>query len=208
MVEDLEPKMMEFGSVNLRAIESYDIIKKEYDEIIEKLEVLKKERSSIFEFMEKIEAKRSKTFMETFNGVKENFERIFSKLSDGNGTLVLTNPQNLSESGLNIKASPKGKKIMSLDAMSGGEKALTSAAFLLAVQRYKPSYFYIIDELDAALDSANSQRLAVMLAESKTQFILVTHNNEMMKYIDSAIGVTMVDGISQIVGVEIPQKAS
>ena len=141
--------------------------------------------------------------MEAFNKVKDSFEKIFAKLSDGQGTLTLDNPTNISESGLGIKASPKGKKIMSLDAMSGGEKVLTSAAFLLAVQQYKPSHFYIVDELDAALDKSNSNRLAKMLAGSGTQFIMVTHNNEMMRYMNSAIGVTMVDGISQIVGVEM-----
>lgn len=207
-VEKLEERMIEFGSVNMRAIESYDVVKNEFDETMKRLDVLKKERSSIYEFMEKIEKKKTTRFMEAFNGVKENFEKIFTKLTDGKGTLVLTNPSNVSESGLLIKASPAGKKVMSLDALSGGEKAVTSASFLLAIQKYKPSYFYIIDELDAALDDFNSLKLARMLAESKTQFILVTHNNEMMKFIDSAIGVTMIDGVSQIVGVDIPRKSS
>ncbi|HHQ45292.1 MAG TPA: hypothetical protein ENN13_04040, partial [Candidatus Altiarchaeales archaeon] len=204
-LERLEQKIAGYGSVNMRAIETYDTVKSEYEDLMKKLETLQAERASIYDFMDKIEQKKTKTFMDTFNVVKANFERIFAKLSDGSGTLILDKPTNVSESGLDIKASPKGKRIMSLDAMSGGEKTLTSAAFLLAVQQYKPSHFYILDEMDAALDRANSRRLAEMLSQSQTQFIMVTHNNEMMRYMDSAIGVTMVEGISHIVGVEIPK---
>lgn len=201
LAEKLEGMLTEFGSVNMRSIETYDVIKKEYDDIMEKLETLKSERQSIFDFMDKIESKKRVTFMEAFDKVKESFERIFAELSDGKGTLILDNPMNISESGLNINASPGGKKLMSLDAMSGGEKVLTSSAFLLALQQYKPSYFYIVDELDAALDKRNSVRLAEMLANSTSQFLMVTHNNQMLKYMDSAIGVSMVQGVSQIVGV-------
>ncbi len=198
----MEGDLLAFGTVNLRAIETYDVIKNEYDEISEKLDTLKKERQSIFDFMEKIEQKKRVTFMEAFEKVKFNFERIFAELSEGKGTLILDNPMIVSESGLIIKASPGGKKIMSLDAMSGGEKVLTSAAFLLAVQQYKPSYFYVVDELDAALDKKNSVHLADMLKTSDSQFLMVTHNNSMLRYMDSAIGVSMQDAISHIVGVK------
>jgi chromosome segregation protein len=141
--------------------------------------------------------------MKTFEVVKANFERIFNKLSDGQGTLMLDNPTNISDSGLLIRASPGGKKIMSLDAMSGGEKVLTSSAFLLAVQQYKPSDFYIIDELDAALDKINSIKLTEMLKESDTQFIMVTHNDAVLKQVNSVIGVSMTNGVSQVVGVKL-----
>jgi chromosome segregation protein len=197
----LEEQLAAFGSVNLRAVETFDVIKKEFDEITGKLETLKKERQSIFDFMDKIEAKKRDTFMEAFEKVKTNFERIYAQLADGKGTLALDNPMNVSESGLNITASPGGKRLMSLDAMSGGEKVLTSSAFLLALQQYKPAYFYVVDELDAALDKRNSSRLAEMLAHSSSQFLMVTHNMNMLKYMDSAIGVSMTKGSSQIVGV-------
>jgi chromosome segregation protein len=201
MAAKLEQEITEFGSVNMRAIETYDIIKKEFDDITEKLDTLKKERQSIFEFMDKIESRKKATFMEAFEKVKTNFERIFAELSDGKGTLTLDTPMNISESGLMITASPGGKRLMSLDAMSGGEKVLTSAAFLLALQQYKPAFFYVVDELDAALDKMNSVMLAEMLAHSNSQFLMVTHNNNMLRYMDSAIGVSMVYGVSQIVGV-------
>ena len=201
-VEKLEKQLLEFGTVNMKAIETYDIVKKEYDDISGKLDTLRSERQSIFDFMDKIEKKKRESFMEAFEVVKRNFEDIYAKLADGKGTLVLDNPMSVSESGLIIRASPGGKKVMSLDSMSGGEKVLTSAAFLLSVQQYKPSYFYIVDELDAALDKANSVKLAQMLKASDAQFIMVTHNNAMMKYMGSAIGVSMVSGVSQIVGVK------
>jgi len=202
-LEKLEEKLGQFGSINMRAIETFDQIKKEYEEIFEKLSTLKSERQSIFDFMDKVEQKKYETFIKTFEVVKANFERIFTKLSDGQGTLMLDNPTNISESGLLIRASPGGKKVMSLDSMSGGEKVLTSAAFLLAVQQYKPSDFYLIDELDAALDKINSIKLTEMLKESDTQFILVTHNDAVLKQVNSVIGVSMTNGISQVVGVKL-----
>jgi len=202
-LDKLEAKLRQFGSINMRAIETFEQVKKEYEETFEKLATLKAERQSIFDFMEKVEQRKYETFMKTFDVVKNNFERIFGKLSEGQGTLMLDNPANISESGLLIRASPGGKKIMSLDAMSGGEKVLTSAGFLLAVQQYKPSDFYIIDELDAALDKMNSIKLTEMLGESDTQFILVTHNDAVLRHVGSVIGVSMTNGVSQIVGVKL-----
>jgi len=93
--------------------------------------------------------------------------------------------------------------MLNIDLMSGGEKVLTTSAFLLAVQRYKPSHFYIVDELDAALDRENSMRLAEMLSKTSAQFLLITHNEALMKYAQSVIGVSMNNGISQIVGVKL-----
>jgi chromosome segregation protein len=199
----LERQLEDFGSINMKAIEAYEQGQKEYEEIESKLNTLKQERQSIFDFMEQVERKKYEVFMKAFNTVKENFEEIFHKISDGEGTLILDNPKEISESGLLIKASPGGKKVMNLDAMSGGEKVLTSAAFLLAIQQYKPSYFYIVDELDAALDKTNSVRLAQMLKESDAQFILVTHNNAVIKHADSVVGVSMQNGVSNIVEVKL-----
>jgi chromosome segregation protein len=206
MAAKMDQELTSFGSVNMRSIETFEVIKKEFEEITEKLETLKKERQSIFDFMDKIESKKRDTFMEAFDKVKANFERIYAQLSDGKGTLTLDNPMNISESGLIITASPGGKRLMSLDAMSGGEKVLTSSAFLLGLQQYKPAYFYIVDELDAALDKRNSVKLAQMLAASSSQFLMVTHNNNMLKYMDSAIGVSMINGVSQIVGVRFNEQ--
>ena len=203
LVSDMETQLAAFGSVNMRAIESYENLKKEIEEINEKLETLKNERQSIFDFMETVEQKKRETFMAAFEVVKKNFEGIYKDLSEGEGTLLLDNPREISECGLMITASPKGKKLLNIDLMSGGEKALTTAAFLLAIQRYKPSHFYIVDELDAALDKENSVRLAEMLSRTEAQFMLITHNDSLIKYAQSIIGVSMTSGISQVVGVKL-----
>ena len=196
--QKLEERMKGFDTVNLKAVEAYDEVEKEINDIQEKLDTLKRERDSINDFMEKIEAKKRKTFNEAFEKVKSNFETIFRDLSDGRGTLIIDDPLNISEAGLIIKASPGGKKLMSLEQMSGGEKVLTSTAFLLAIQQYKPAFFYVVDELDAALDHRNSIRLAQMLKDSSSQFLMVTHNYNMIRYLNSAIGVTMVNGVSTV----------
>lgn len=200
---NIEDQLQEFGSVNMRAVESYDILEKEFKDITEKLETLKSERQSIFNLMEVVEQRKRETFMKTFDVVKKNFERIFGDISGGKGTLILDNPREVSDSGLLITASPKGKKIVCLDAMSGGEKVLTSSAFLLAIQQYKPSYFYVVDELDAALDKENSVKLAKMLRGSDAQFMMVTHNDNMIKHAQSVIGVSMNSGVSGVVGVKL-----
>lgn len=204
----LERQLEGFGSINMKSIEAYDVAHHEYDDVEGKLNTLKAERQSIFDFMEEVERKKHEVFMKTFTTVKQNFEDIFARLSEGEGTLILDNPKDISESGLLIKASPAGKKIMNLEAMSGGEKVLTSGAFLLAIQQYKPSQFYIIDELDAALDKKNSIRLAEMLSESDAQFILVTHNNSIVRQVESVVGVSMQNGVSNIVEVKLEEKAS
>jgi chromosome segregation protein len=203
MEEKLGRELAGFGFINMRAIENYELVKNELDKINERLDVLKEERQSILDFMTKVEKKKKEVFMKTFEVIKENFEEIYKELGGGKGSLMLSHLSDISKAGLIIKASPKGKKLVNLDVMSGGEKVLTCSAFLLAIQKYKPSHFYILDELDAALDKENSQKLAEMLKASKTQFILVTHNDEILKYVESIIGVSMQDGLSQIVGVKL-----
>ena len=207
MVAALQSELTAFGSVNMKAIEKYELLKKEYDDMTGKLEILKDERQSIFDLMEKIEKRKREVFMETYDVVKKNFEEIFAKLSEGTGTLILDNPKDISESGLIIEASPRGKKLLNIDALSGGEKTLTSSAFLLALQQYKPSSFYIVDEIDAALDKENSVKLAKMLSEAAAQFILITHNDNVMKFADAVVGVSMQEGVSQVVGVKLKDKS-
>jgi chromosome segregation protein len=208
LAHDLERKINSLGNVNMRAIESFEALKKEIDEVNVKLETLKTERQSIFDFMAAVEQKKMETFMKAFEVVRTNFEKIYHELASGEGTLILDNPRDISESGLLITASPKGKKLMNIDLMSGGEKTLTTSAFLLAIQRYKPSHFYMVDELDAALDRENSARLAEMLSKStEAQFLLITHNEALMKYAQAVIGISMVGGVSQIVGVKLAPAA-
>jgi len=202
-VAEIEAQLEGFEAVNMRAIEAYDKVKEEFEDVTKKLETLKDERQSIFDFMEKVEARKREVFMETFDVIKENFEGMYNELSGGEGTLTLDNPRTISESGLLISASPKGKRLINIDSMSGGEKVVTCSAFLLAIQQYKPFHFYVVDELDAPLDKENSLRFAEMLKKSEAQFMLITHNDYVIKHAESVIGVSMTDGLSQIVGVRL-----
>ncbi len=204
-INELNEKLKAMGNINLRAINNYDEAKKSHDEIFNKVETLKNERQAIYDFIASVERRKREVFMDAFEKIRANFEEIFKKLTDSYGTLTLDNPKDVSISGLNIHASSKGKKITKVDAMSGGEKALTCAAFLLAIQQYSPAPFYVLDEMDASLDSENSVKIAGLLKESSGQFIMITHNENVMKYADAAIGVSMQNGISQIVGVKINQ---
>ena len=126
-------------------------------------------------------------------------------MTGGTASLALENPLDL-ESGLLIQANPAGKMLLNIDAMSGGEKTLTALAFLFAIQEYRPAPFYILDEVDAALDKENSKKIAELIKElsKKAQFIVITHNDTTIKYGDRVYGVTMERGESKILGLEMP----
>jgi len=202
-INELNIKLKTIGNINLRAIDGYDEAKRNYDEFFNKLNILKNERQAIYDFIASIERKKRDVFMDAYEKIRVKFEEIFKKLTDGYGTLTLDNPKDISLSGLNIHASQKGRKMTKIDAMSGGEKALTCAAFLLAIQQHSSSPFYVLDEMDASLDFENSIKIAMLLKESDGQFIIVTHNENIIKYANAAIGVSMQNGASQIVGVKI-----
>jgi len=127
-------------------------------------------------------------------------------MTRGEASLVLENPNDL-ESGLIIQANPEGKNVVNIDGMSGGEKTLTALAFLFAIQKYKPAPFYILDEIDAALDKENTKKVAeVIKSFSKdAQFIVITHNDQTIKYGDSVFGCTMDRGETRILGLELPK---
>ncbi|MCK7502883.1 MAG: segregation/condensation protein A [Desulfobacterales bacterium] len=133
-----------------------------------------------------------RSFMDTFNNVNDNFKDIFAQLSDGQGSLILENPENPFTRGLTIEAQPRGKKMQRLESMSGGEKSLTALAFVFALQRYMPAPFYAFDEVDMHLDGINAEKLAQMIKtqSSNTQFIVVSLRKPMIESADRTIGVT------------------
>ena len=139
--------------------------------------------------------------------VDKNFREIFKELTNGDASLQLEDQLNI-ESGLLVQASPGGKNLLNIDAMSGGEKTLTALAFLFAIQRYKPSPIYILDEVDSNLDKINSKKIAEFVAKSSknAQFLLVTHNDTTITTADRIIGVHMDEKkISRIVGVKLAE---
>lgn len=203
----LEADKSKLEPVNMRAIEAYEETEAKFNEYKEKRDKVMEEREAILQFMNEIEAKKRQVFMEAFNSIAANFERIFAKLSPGGvGRLLLENNDDPFQGGLDIQARPAGKEVNAIDSMSGGEKALTALAFIFAVQAYKPSPFYILDEIDAHLDDDNVKRVAELISETskESQFVVVTLRDSMMAQADELIGVSMDEsGVSKVVGVRL-----
>ncbi|MFH1786644.1 MAG: chromosome segregation SMC family protein [archaeon] len=208
LIQKNEKELAEIGSVNMLAIEAYEEIKKDYDELVSKMNKLTEEKAAVESFMHEIEDKKREAFMETFLQLLDNFETLYSKLDPGGEAhLVLENPDNPFEAGMDMQVRPRGKEMINVSLLSGGEKTLTALAFIFAIQQFRPAPFYILDEVDAALDKVNSDMLGKMLAESakggNAQFIVITHNDSVLEKADRLYGVSMTDYGSQIVGVEM-----
>ncbi len=201
-----ESELQSIGLVNLKAIEEYEKFKNEFDSYKQKYEKILEEKKAVLGMIEQIEQKRKEIFRKCLEEISSNFSSIFSKMAGGTSRLELENPDDL-ESGLVVEASPKGKMLLNIDSMSGGEKTLTALAFLFAVQKYKPAPFYIFDEVDAALDKENSLKLAQLVKDlsKNEQFIVITHNDQTIKAGDRVYGVTMERGESKILGLELPK---
>ena len=166
------------------------------------------EKQSIEATIERIEQKRLYTFNHTLDEVSKNFQSSYKELTNGGiAELALEDPTNI-ESGLLVKASPPGKKLLNIDSMSGGEKTLTAFSFVFAIQRHKPTPFYVLDEADAALDKPNTKRVSDLLRSQSrlAQFIIISHNDNLVKEADQIYGITMEDGESKIMGVKLPKQ--
>ncbi|MGC8795068.1 MAG: chromosome segregation protein SMC, partial [Bryobacteraceae bacterium] len=159
-----------------------------------------------------IDAETRKRFQEAFAAINQNFGEMFQRLfGGGTAEMRLTDPENLADSGIDIVASPPGKRLQNVLLLSGGEKALTALALLLAVFKYQPSPFCVLDEVDAPLDDPNIDRLMRILREmsAQTQFIIITHTKRTMEAADTLYGVTMQEpGVSKLVSVKLPASAS
>ena len=154
-----------------------------------------------------MEATDNQRFLTTFNEVRENFQRVFKALftEDDTADMVLENPDDLAETGIDIVAKPKGKRPTSITQLSGGEKTLTATALLFAIYLIKPAPFCILDEVDAPLDDANVGKFTNMIRQfsKESQFIIVTHNKMTMSTVDVIYGVTMQEqGVSKLVPVD------
>jgi len=203
-------QVIQIEPVNMKAIELYDGMKQDYEVFEEKFNKLQEERKAVLDFMDDIEEKKKNVFFSVYNKVSEEFSKIFPKLSpEGEAKFILEDAEDPLAGGLFIEAKPAGKKLLSLDAMSGGEKVITALAFLFSLQRYKPAPFYVLDEVDAALDQTNSMRFVDLLGETvkKAQLLIISHNNSVVKRADRAFGVSMhSDGTSKVVGIELKEK--
>ena len=207
-IEEIEKGITRMGAINMRALESFGEFEKEMQDIKSKADKLEQERLAVLEMIEKIEDKRTRVFMDCFEQVSANFNKMYSTLAEGEGKLSLSNPEKVLESGLLIEAKHKLDKLKNIDSMSGGEKTLTALAFLFAIQLYQPAPFYIFDEADAALDKENSVKLARMIAEvsKKSQFIAITHNDSVIREADQLVGVTLNKDKSSVIGLKLKEE--
>ncbi len=210
-IQKLQKKMDELGLVNMRAIDAYEEAITKQNELKEKIDTLEKEKQEIQNRMTGYENLKKETFLNTFNAVNGYFMEIFADLTDGSGRLILENPENPFLGGLTVEGQQKNKKNQKLAGMSGGEKTLMALSLVFAVQRYLPAPFYALDEVDAALDGFNVERIARMISAQsmKTQFVVISQRSQMIESADRMIGVTQKDkGVTKISGVKLQKEDS
>ncbi len=203
-MKSAEASILELGAVNLAAPEMYEEKQKEASEMREKIERLRIEKDAVIDMIAGIEEKKKEAFFNTFHEVDKQFRKLFTLINIGEGHLYLDKPSTPFESGLYIKVKRNNRE-HSLESLSGGEKSLVALMFVFALQFYKPSPFYVLDEVDAPLDKVNTKNLAKLLKKlaPQSQFLVVSHNDIMMGMASAVLGVSRVDGISRIVGVKL-----
>ncbi len=202
-LRSLQQRMEALEPVNMLALEELEQLELRLADLEERLEVLCKEREELLLRIETVATLRQEAFLEAFQAVDGHFRQIFAGLSDGEGHLQLENPEQPLEGGLTLVAHPKGKAVRRLASMSGGEKSLTALSFLFALQRFRPSPFYALDEVDSFLDGVNVERLAALIASQAqaAQFMVVSHRRPMIAAATRTIGVTQARGAhTQVVG--------
>jgi chromosome segregation protein len=181
-LEQIQRQMEALEPVNMLALEELEQLEQRLADLEERLEVLGRERQELLLRIETVATLRQEAFLEAFRAVDGHFRTIFAHLSDGEGQLQLENPEQPLEGGLTLVAHPKGKAVRRLASMSGGEKSLTALSFLFALQRFRPSPFYALDEVDSFLDGVNVERLAGLIASQAegAQFLVVSHRRPMI----------------------------
>jgi len=205
--ERMRKRLENIGEINPTAVEAFTEMKKRYEFILEQKADLTSAKDSLLQTIQEVEASANQQFLDTFNQVRENFQKVFKALftEEDTADMVLENPENLAETGIDIVAKPKGKRPSSISQLSGGEKTLTATALLFAIYLIKPAPFCILDEVDAPLDDANVGKFTNMIKQfsQNSQFIIVTHNKTTMSTVDVIYGVTMQEpGVSRLVPVD------
>ncbi|MGN7470275.1 chromosome segregation protein SMC [Brevibacillus sp. SAFN-007a] len=211
VVAQLKKQMAALGTVNLGAIEEYERLSERQQFLRAQEDDLNEAKDMLYRVIQEMDAEMSRRFKETFEAISEQFRDVFVQLfGGGRADLLLSNPDNLLETGIDIVAQPPGKKLQNLALLSGGERALTAMALLFAILRVKPVPFCVLDEVEAALDEANVSRFAEYMQQfsSQTQFICVTHRKGTMESADVLYGITMQEGgVSKLVSVKLEDSA-
>jgi chromosome segregation protein len=195
LINEGERKLAGVGNVNLRSLDVYDIAEKEFTVLQDKKEVLLKEKESVTELMQDIEVNKARMFLGTFDSINEHFQRIFSELNPKGRTATLTigSREEPFEAGMSMRVEVSQGKHLDIRSLSGGEKTMTALSFLFAIQEHDPATFYVMDEVDAALDKANSDKLAKLIHQygESAQYIIVSHNDALINQADILYGVSM-----------------
>ena len=205
-IREDEKQLNSIGNVNLRALEVYEQIQEEYGKVLEKVSKLKLEKEDVLKMMSEVESKKKDIFMKTYNVIVKNFKEIFNQLTTkGEAYIQLENPENPFEGGVDIHVKVAGSKILDIRSLSGGEKTMAALAFIFAIQEYDPSPFYLLDEVDAALDKRNSDLLSKLIQKyaSKAQYVVISHNDNIISEANYIYGVSMQDNVSKIVSLKV-----
>ncbi|MGI6143385.1 MAG: chromosome segregation protein SMC [bacterium] len=206
-VAELKEILAQLGNVNLQAGEQYREVQERYDFLIQQQQDLVEARRSLDKLLREIDAISRERLEETFLAVQDSFQRVFQELfGGGKAQLQFTEGENLLEAGLEIMVQPPGKKLQNLLLLSGGEKALAAIAFLFGILQVKPSPFCVLDEIDASLDDTNAVRLGKFLRRyaQDTQFLLISHRQEVIRQADVLYGITMDEsGVSQFLSLAV-----
>ena len=208
IVQKHKEKLDKIGPINPMAMEAYDEIKIRYDFITSQKEDLIQAKESLLSTISEIDLVARETFLDAFGKIKENFVRVFRSLftEEDDCDLTLVDPENPLESAIEIMAKPKGKRPLTINQLSGGEKTLTATSLLFSIYLLKPAPFCIFDEVDAPLDDANIDKFNQIIQKfsAESQFIIVTHNKRTMASTDIIYGITMIEaGVSRVVPVDL-----
>ena len=208
-VSTLKNKIKEFGVVNIGSIEEYERVNTRYEFLTKQKEDLNKAEDTLLEIIKDMDSIMKDKFVSTFNDIKIEFKKVFKELfRGGEADIYMTNPEDILETGIELIATPPGKNLKSIQALSGGERTFTAISLLFAILNVRPVPFCIFDEVEAALDEANVDAFGEYLDKyrDKTQFIIITHKKRTMEYVDTLYGITMQEsGVSKRVSVKLDE---
>ncbi|GAA0614182.1 chromosome segregation protein SMC [Kribbella sandramycini] len=206
-LKQAERALNQLGRINPLALEEFDAMEERHRFLSEQLEDLRKSRRDLMDIVKEVDDRVEQVFTEAYRDVEVAFQHVFSRLfPGGEGRLVLTDPDDMLATGIDVEARPPGKKVKRLSLLSGGERSLVAVAFLVALFKARPSPFYILDEVEAALDDTNLGRLLEIYEELRenSQLLVITHQKRTMEVADALYGVTMRgDGVSAVISQRI-----
>ncbi|MBT3690633.1 chromosome segregation protein SMC [Candidatus Woesearchaeota archaeon] len=205
-ISDFERMINNIGNINMRALEIYDELSNQYDALLGKTNKLKVEKDDVLVLIGEIEEKKADVFMKTFNHLHSKFREIFNNISTkGQASLVLENEENPLDGGVDINVKISGSKKLDIRSLSGGEKTMAALAFIFAIQEYNPASFYLLDEVDAALDKHNSEKLSKLINtySGTAQYIVISHNDSIITEANQIYGISMNEGVSKITSLRL-----